>query len=114
MLHSYAPEKNLGQFPQAQVAVSTLAKDRKKSESQVSRYLRKLEERKWIRKIRVGKMQPNIYELLPIGENKLRAKIAMQRVQIRIQTDYTLAKRLRESLYPHSDRSETHDHLVAG
>ena len=100
LLHSYAPIKGLKDIPKVQVAEDTLASDMGIAVPNVSRWLGSMEKKGWIRIIRQGKMMPNIYELYWIGNNEIEGRLAMERVQIRIQRDYTLAKRLRESLHP--------------
>jgi len=99
LLHSYSSEKSLRDIPEVQVSEITLARDMGIDENNVRRWLKSMEGKGWIRSIRDGNKIPNSYLLYPVGKSNLEGRVRMEKVQLRIQHDYELAKRLRESLH---------------
>jgi hypothetical protein len=53
----------------------------------------------WIQIIRNGKMVPNSYLLYLVGKSTLEGRVRIEKVQLKIQHNYELAKRLKETLY---------------
>jgi hypothetical protein len=100
LLHKYCKGiKHLKSHPVAEVAKETLADDFGVSEDRIRIWLNELEEEGWIRVIRRGKMLVNRYVLYPRSKKTFEAWVAMNRVHLKINQDYELAKRLKESLY---------------
>jgi hypothetical protein len=100
LLHKYCKGvKELKSHPVAEVAKETLADDLGVSEERIRIWLNELSEEGWIRPIRRGKMLVNWYVLYPRSKKTFEAWVGMKRVQLRINQDQDLAKRLRESLH---------------
>ncbi len=99
VMHSYSPEKELKNNAVVEIAKETLAKDMGVSTEMIRIWLNMLIEAGWIEKLRQGKMKPNMYVLYPMKKKTFQAIKGMKRVHLRINYDYKLAKRLRESLY---------------
>ncbi|TET78645.1 MAG: hypothetical protein E3J41_04160 [Candidatus Cloacimonadota bacterium] len=99
VMHSYSPEKQLKNNAVVEIAKETLAKDMGVGEDRVRIWLNELKEAGWIEKLRQGKMKPNMYVLYPVGGKTFQAIKGIKRVHLRINYDYKLAKRLKESLY---------------
>jgi len=99
VVHSYSPEKELKNNAVVKIAKETLAKVMGVGEDRVRIWLNELREAGWIEKLRQGKMKPNMYVLYPMKKRTFQAIKAMKRVHLRINYDYKLAKRLKESLY---------------
>lgn len=114
LLHKHAPIKNLNKLPVVHIAQQTLADEMGRTEETIRSLLRELISQGWVSKHRQGKMKPNRYVLYPRSRLSFQAYVAMEKVQIRIQRDQALAKRLRESLYPQSDHKDSCGHARSG
>jgi hypothetical protein len=98
LLHKYAPEKHLKDHPLAEVAQETLADDFGVIKETIQLWLKELTKEGWIEPIHRGKKLVNQYVLYPMSKKTFEAWVAMKRVQLKINRDCDLAKRLRESL----------------
>jgi hypothetical protein len=110
ILHKHAAIKNLNRYPAVKVSQETLAYEMDLTEETIRSLIKELLEEGWIGKYRQGKMLVNQYVLYPRSKKTWQAYVAIERVQIRIQRDPNLAKRLRESLYPLSDHKDSCGH----
>ncbi len=99
VMQSYSPEKELKNNAVVEIAKETLAKDMGVSTEMIRIWLNVLREAGWIEKLRQGKMKPNMYVLYPVKKKTFQLIKAIKRVHVRINYDYKLAKRLKESLY---------------
>jgi exonuclease III len=99
VIHSYSPEKELKNNAVVEIAKETLAKHMGVGVDRIRIWLNELKEAGWIEKLRQGKTKPNMYVLYPMKKKTFQAIKGMKRVHLRINYDYELAKRLRESLY---------------
>lgn len=110
LLHKHAPIKNLNRMPVVEVSQELLADEMGRTEETIRSLIKQLVDEGWIGKYRQGKMKVNRYVLYPRSKRTWQAYVAMERVQIKIQRDDSLARRLRESLYPQTDHKESCDH----
>ncbi len=110
LIHKHAPIKNLNRNPVVQISQETLADELGRTEVTIRTLINQLLEAGWIGKYRQGKMKVNRYVLYPMSRHTWAARIAMERVQLRISRDQCLAKRLRDSLYPISDQKNPYGH----
>jgi predicted transcriptional regulator len=110
LLHKHARIKNLNRRPVVEISQELLATEMDRTEETIRTLLRELLEEGWIGKFRRGKKKVNRYSLYPRSERTWQAYLAIERVQIRIQRDQSLAKRLRESLYPQTDHKDSCGH----
>jgi len=106
LLHKHAPIKNLNRMPVVHVSQQTLADEMGRTEETIRSLLNQLVDEGWVVKYRQGKMMVNKYVLYPKSKRTFQAYVALERVQLRIQRDAALAKRLRESLYPQSNHKD--------
>ncbi len=104
-LHSYTQEKQLRRFPKVDIALETIADKLGQTTESVRQALRSLENAGWLTRTRRGKMVVNEYTLYGVSKVIWGGIKGMKRVHLRINYDYALAKRLRESLY--SDRKNS-------
>lgn len=111
LLHKHAPIKNLNRHPKVEISQETLAEELNCSTMTVHTLINELVEKGWISKHRQGKMLVNKYVLYPMSKETWQTYVGMERVQVRIQRDSGLAKRLRESLHPISDQRNSLGHL---
>jgi biotin operon repressor len=110
VMHKHAAIKKLNRYPVVNVSQQTLADEMGRSEVTIRSLIKELIEEGWIAKHRQGKMLVNQYVLYPRSKKTWQAYVTIERVQIRIQRDGNLAKRLRESLYPLSDHKCAYGH----
>jgi len=110
LLHKHARIKNLNRRPLVEISQELLATEMDRTEETIRNLLRELLDEGWIGKFRRGKKKVNRYSLYPRSERTWQAYLAIERVQIRIQRDQSLAKRLRESLYPQTDHKDSCGH----
>jgi DNA-binding Lrp family transcriptional regulator len=110
ILHKHAAIKNLNRYPVIKISQQTLADEMDRTEETVRSLIKELLDEGWIGKHRRGKMLVNEYVLYPRSKKTWQAYVAIEKVQIRIQRDEPLAKRLRESLYPLSDHKDSCGH----
>jgi len=103
LMHKHAPVKNLNRNPVVEISQETLADKIGRTEVTVRSLIKQLLDAGWIGKHRQGKMKVNRYVLYPRSKRTWEAHVARERVQLKIQRDQGLAKRLREGLYPISD-----------
>lgn len=110
VLHKHAAIKNLNRYPVVKISQEMLADEMDRTEETVRSLIKELINEGWIGKHRQGKMQVNQYVLYPRSKKTWQAFVAIEKVQIRIQRDQALAKRLRASLYPLSDHKDSCGH----
>jgi hypothetical protein len=99
LMHTYAPVKPLNDNVVVEISFETMMKHIGASLPTVRKGVEQLLEKGWIAKIRQGKMRPNKYRLYPVKGSTFQAILSMKRVQLRIQYDYNLIRKLRQSLY---------------
>jgi predicted transcriptional regulator len=107
LLHKHARIKNLNRMPVVEISQELLATEMDRTEETIRTLLRELLDEGWIGKFRRGKKKVNRYSLYPRSERTWQAYLAIERVQIRLQRDQSLAMRLRESLYPQTDHKDS-------
>ena len=99
LLHSYSPEKDLTKYPKAEVSMQVMESNTGCSRTTIWRWTKHLKEKGWIEIIKQGKNRPNLYILYPVSKSTFNGLIGIKRVQLKINSDHELMKRLKGSLY---------------
>jgi DNA-binding MarR family transcriptional regulator len=110
LMHKHAAINHLNQSPVVGISQETLADELGRTGVTIRSLIQQLLDAGWIRKYRQGKMKVNRYVLYARSKRMWEAHVAMERVQVMINRNQGLAKRLRESLHPITDQKNPYGH----